>query len=61
MVAFKRDRVLSVATKELAKWEGNYQDDDGGTFTVKGDRWTMKAPARRATPERSRSLISMKS
>src|SRR5262249_23433838 len=44
MVAFKRDRLVVAIKKELAKWEGDYVVDGGGSFTVKGDRWTMKAP-----------------
>jgi uncharacterized protein (TIGR03067 family) len=42
MVAFKRDRLVAAIKKELAKWEGDYVLDGGGSFTVKGDRWTMK-------------------
>jgi hypothetical protein len=42
MVAFKRDRLVAAIKKELEKWEGDYVVD-GGSFTVKGDRWTMKA------------------
>jgi uncharacterized protein (TIGR03067 family) len=47
LVAFKRPASSNLelaAKKELAKWEGDYQTDDGGSFTVKGDRWTMKGP-----------------
>ncbi|QEL19577.1 hypothetical protein [Limnoglobus roseus] len=47
LVAFKRAVLTpaeAAAKKELAKWAGDYQLDDGGSFTVKGDRWTMKGP-----------------
>jgi uncharacterized protein (TIGR03067 family) len=47
LVAFRRPLSANLelaAKKELARWEGDYQTDDGGSFTVKGDRWTMKGP-----------------
>src|SRR5262249_13553695 len=30
--------------KELAKWEGTWEDEDGNKMTFKGDRWTSGTP-----------------